>query len=383
MKIIIYWEYFQRYHNARLSALIRLAEKQGHLVLPVSLSEKGHHGHRTERDPFVDSRAIHLAGKQASRPINDPVIVDQFVDLLEKERPDVVSIVGWYGRGTYRILKWAKKNSKKIILLLAGSQHDKRRNPLKEAYKRYFILSKVDAVLCGGKPHVRYASRLGMNKSSIFTGYNAVDNDFWASAGEESRMRSRELADKLGFRPKQFFVTAGRFIPKKNFEALIEQYSYYRAQFCAEPWDLVIVGDGELRPRLEFKITQLGLNNHVHLPGYLSSEELAPYFGLAGAFVLPSSGFEQWGLVVNEAMAAGLPVIVSTVCGCCEDLVVDGETGFSFSPERMDDLALAMEKISGDEAMRDKMASLAAKHIQGYSSDVFATNFLKACKHCK
>jgi 1,2-diacylglycerol 3-alpha-glucosyltransferase len=131
---------------------------------------------------------------------------------------------------------------------------------------------------------------------------------------------------------------------------------------------------------LESRIADLGLKSSVKLPGYLSSEGLSPYLGLAGGFILASSGYEQLGLVVNEAMAAGLPVIVSDICGCCEDLVIKGKTGYSFSPDSMGALSLHMESLSKDPLARDRMANAAVEHIQNYSPEVFARNFMKACR---
>ena len=85
---MIYWEYFQRYHNARLSALIRLAEQRGDSVIPVSLSREGHHGHSAERDLFVDSKAVYLSGDSNVRPIDDPLVIEQLMEVLGRERLD-------------------------------------------------------------------------------------------------------------------------------------------------------------------------------------------------------------------------------------------------------------------------------------------------------
>jgi glycosyltransferase involved in cell wall biosynthesis len=380
MKIVIYWEYFQRYHNARIAALLKFVENTKHTVLPVSLSEAGFHGHRAERDTFVDSHARYLRGDPQARPIDDSLVVNQFINFLEEEQPDVVAIVGWYGMGTRRVVEWAKANSKAVVLMLAGSQHDKKRNWIKEAYKRFCFIPKIGAVICGGIPHVKYARRLGMKADRIFTGYNSVDNNFWGARAAEAKANIGEFSDATGLEPQKYFIAVGRFIEKKNFEALIEQYANYRCNIEGEPWRLVIIGDGELRPELEGKIEELGLSEAVKLPGYFSSDELAPYLGLAGAFILPSSGYEQWGLVVNEAMSAGLPVIVSDICGCCEDLVIEGKTGFSFSPDSIDSLGELMLRLSKNPIAREEMAQAALEHIGKYSPHIFAQNFIAACE---
>jgi 1,2-diacylglycerol 3-alpha-glucosyltransferase len=95
--------------------------------------------------------------------------------------------------------------------------------------------------------------------------------------------------------------------------------------------DLVVCGDGDLRPRLHALARELGLEQRVHWPGFVQYPDLPVYYALADAFILAST-IEPWGLVVNEAMACGLPVLVSDRCGCAPDLVPEGQNGFTFKP---------------------------------------------------
>ena len=87
------------------------------------------------------------------------------------------------------------------------------------------------------------------------------------------------------------------------------------------------------------------MERHVHLPGFKQYGELPAFFGLAQAFVHASTT-EQWGLVVNEAMASGLPVLISDRCGCAMDLVAENKNGFTFPPENVETLAQLMLKVS-------------------------------------
>src|SRR5262249_41623475 len=119
----------------------------------------------------------------------------------------------------------------------------------------------------------------------------------------------------------------------------------YRWIAGAEAWSLVVIGDGALRDRLLELRAELGLESHVLFPGSMRYEALPAYYGLASAFVHASTT-EQWGLVVNEAMAAGLPVLVSDRCGCAPDLVTDGFNGWRFYPENEASIAQAMARIA-------------------------------------
>jgi glycosyltransferase involved in cell wall biosynthesis len=118
------------------------------------------------------------------------------------------------------------------------------------------------------------------------------------------------------------------------------------------PWGLVVLGDGPLKADLCHLISDLRLNDNVHLPGFKPYDELPVYYALANAFVHASTS-EQWGLVVNEAIASGLPVIVSNRCGCAPELV--NGNGFTFDPASDDELAtrlLEMASLSDQERKR-------------------------------
>ena len=111
----------------------------------------------------------------------------------------------------------------------------------------------------------------------------------------------------------------------------------------------MLLGDGPLRETLNSQLSTLNLHEHVHLPGFKPYDELPVYYALAKAFVHASTT-EQWGLVVNEAIASGLPVIVSNRCGCVPELV--NGNGFTFDPTNEHELAarlLEMASLSDEE----------------------------------
>ncbi|PYJ57008.1 MAG: hypothetical protein DME82_03490 [Verrucomicrobia bacterium] len=157
--------------------------------------------------------------------------------------------------------------------------------------------------------------------------------------------------------PENYFLASARFIPKKNLLRLVQAYAEYRRASDVEtsqgagnpPWDLVLLGDGPLRETLNTQLSTLNLQAHVHLPGFKQYDELPVYYALAKAFVHASTT-EQWGLVVNEAVASGLPVIVSNRCGCVPELV--NGNGFTFDPfdeQELVERLSQMASLSDDE----------------------------------
>ena len=125
-------------------------------------------------------------------------------------------------------------------------------------------------------------------------------------------------------------------------------------------------------------ISDLALADHVLLPGFKQYNELPAYYGLASAFVHASTT-EQWGLVVNEAMASGLPVLVSDRCGCATDLVQEGRNGFTFDPGNVEQLAQFMFEISAFQPLKlSAFGDISRQIISGFDVAAFGRGLLQA-----
>ena len=240
----------------------------------------------------------------------------------------------------------------------------------KEKIKK-FLISKYQAALVGGNPHKRYLIKLGMPTDAIFLGYDVVGNEVFYPD------QIKSLPSPLN---KPFFLAINRFVHKKNLPFLLSAYADYRKLVGDQSWDLVLCGDGELRVQLEQQITNQTIQDYVHLPGFLQQQELLPYFAHASCFI-HASVQEQWGLVVNEAMASGLPVLVSNRCGCYEDLIIEGVNGFGFDPENVQQLTDLMLKISSEKIDLQTMGNAALEHIQQFSPDYFAQGLIQAVNY--
>jgi 1,2-diacylglycerol 3-alpha-glucosyltransferase len=275
---------------------------------------------------------------------------------LEQTNPDVVAVNGWNNFGSLIAANCCVCRGIPMVVMSESSRQDEPRTWWKEAIKRP-IVGFYSAALVGGQRHVEYLVELGMPRERVFTGYDVVDNDYFGR-------RTAEIRNKRGL-PENYFLASARFIEKKNLSTLIEAYAEYRRRSSAFAkatvdkeiavkvlWDLVLLGDGPLRETLKSKLSTLNLNEHVHLPGFEPYNELPVYYALAKAFVHASTT-EQWGLVVNEAIASGLPVIVSERCGCMPELVQGN--GFTFDPTNEHELTarlLEMASLSDEERKR-------------------------------
>ena len=231
-----------------------------------------------------------------------------------------------------------------MVVMSESARQDEPRTWWKEMIKRR-IVGLYSAALVGGQHHIDYLVELGMPRERIFTGYDVVDSAYFLRRAEEVRGQKSEVRKKFGL-PENYFLASARFIEKKNLARLIRAYAAYRqkSETSGNPlWDLVLLGEGPLRETLNSQLSTLNLHGHVHLPGFKQYEELPVYYALANVFVHASTS-EQWGLVVNEAIACGLPVIVSERCGCVPELV--GDNGFTFDPINEDELTARLLHVA-------------------------------------
>lgn len=299
---------------------------------------------------------------------------------LNKAQPDVVVLNGYQQPATLAALVWSKLHRKPTVLLSESKEDDAPRKWLSETVKK-FLISTYQSALVGGGKHRDYLVKLGMDGDAIFIGHNIVGNE----AYHPSRLSHLPPPPET---KRLFFLAINRFIHKKNISTILTAYAQYlqrhtqqpREENDAEPWDLVLCGDGELRTQIEMQIESLGLEKNVHLTGFLQPDELLPYFAHASCFVHASTQ-EQWGLVVNEAMAAGLPVIVSRCCGCFDELVVEGVNGFGFDAHQPQELAELMTEVSAPNAELEKMRQAALTHIEQFGPSLFSQSLRKAIQH--
>jgi 1,2-diacylglycerol 3-alpha-glucosyltransferase len=255
---------------------------------------------------------------------------------LDDFSPDAVAVPGWSGRLAFAAMIWCIQNRVPAVLMSESTADDEPRIAWKEWIKRRYV-GMCSAALVGGERNRDYLVQLGMPADKVLLGYDVVDNEYFAQRSAEVRQDASSWRMRLSL-PDRYFLASARFIEKKNLPNLLRAYADYRAAcFDHSPggsfpaWDLVVLGDGERRSQLIALQKQLGLSGSVHFPGFRQYDELPSYYACAEAFIHPSIA-EPWGLVVNEAMAAPLPVLVSNRCGCASTLVKEGENGSTFEP---------------------------------------------------
>lgn len=367
--IVVLFTNLGPYHMARLTRLHAACRERGWRLTAVELARsEADYAWKTSLSgsPFL---IVSLSSSQLEQtPLSQ--LCQRLWATLTQLQPDGVAIAGYSRPAMLGALAWSRWHQMPTVLMSETTAQDAPRQPWKETLKRSLI-RRYDAALVGGQPQQQYLASLGMPAAAIFTGYNSVGNATFAPTQIASL--PRPVA-------RRYFLVISRFVPKKNLLFLLSAYAAYRAAFGANAWDLVLCGEGELRPQLQRQIAQLTLTESVHLPGFLQQADLLPYLAHAECLV-HASLYEQWGLVVNEAMAAGLPVLVSNRCGCYADLVLEGVTGFGFDPTDQAALASLLHQASTGELDLQRMGQAALQHIQQFSPDGFAQGCLQAAEY--
>jgi glycosyltransferase involved in cell wall biosynthesis len=294
---------------------------------------------------------------------------------LAKLRPDVVCVPGWSSPLALAALQWCARRATPAIVTSDSQYGDERRVWWKEAIKRATVAA-YSAALVAGQSHREYLAMLGMPRERIFQGFDVVDNDHFMRGADAARAAADRTRAALNL-PRHFFLASSRFIPKKNLAGVIRAFAAYRQRSGAAAWDLIILGDGPLRGELESLARELKLTDKVQMPGFKAYDELPAYYGLAGALVHASTT-EQWGLVVNEALAAGAPVLVSDRCGCAAELVAAGKNGYTFDPNDTPALTNLMSQVSAPDCDRAALGAASRQIVAQWGPDAFASGMIKA-----
>jgi 1,2-diacylglycerol 3-alpha-glucosyltransferase len=363
-RIGIVFHRFGPYHIARINALANHFDVVG---IELSSTSKEYKWDKVEGNEIF--KRVTLFNEIDSRDASIELLRGKIYECLEKNPVDALCINGWGDRGGLICLEWCVKRNVRTILMTEEVEATFKRTFVKEWPKKRLV-DLFDSALVGGKPQARYLNKLGMPVDYIKEGYDIVDNNYYIAKTKEARENQQALREKLAL-PNNYFLTSNRFIPKKNLFRLLEAYKSYTIQRPIDIWKLILLGDGELKEELIEKIETLKLQKHVIMPGFLQYGTLPHYYALATVFI-HSSTSEQWGLVVNEAMASSLPVLVSDQCGCAENLVQDGVNGFVFNPFDVEDMAqkiIAITDLNSDQLSRFGLKSL--EIVEQYNPTLF------------
>lgn len=364
-KVVVIWIDWYAYHVARLRGLMSVPSFAGRVRGIELVGGVGVHAGLKFREDLSPDLPIDtlLPGNSWSDAGQLRLSYElwQHLTLLD---PDVVLAPGYYTLPSVAAALWARLHRRRSVLMTESTADDHIRVAWKEWLKSLLIRVLFDSAITGGAPHRQYLTQLGFPSTRTGDFYDVVDNSALAA---RTRTLRAEPARDVGL-PQRYFLYVGRLAPEKNVRGLIEAWLAYRED--RGTWSLVIVGEGPEGSILRELASQSKFANEIHFAGHKSSRDLPMFYAFAGCFVLPSTR-EPWGLVVNEAMASSLPVIVSHRCGCALDLV-DSENGLTFDPAVPGQLTRCLSTIgSVTSERRASMGEHSAARIARFSPENF------------
>jgi 1,2-diacylglycerol 3-alpha-glucosyltransferase len=373
--VAVIWIDWYAYHVGRFRGMQASASLQDRVRGIELVGGVGVHAGLKFREPLPEDVSVETLMPGSSwHEVSKSELSIKLWKYLTQLDPDVVLVPGYYTLPGITAAVWAKLNQRKSVLMTESTADDHQRVWYKEWFKGFLINTLFDWAVTGGKAHVRYLRQLGFVEDRIANFYDVVDNRIYR---DRTALLRNESPSNYGL-PSPYFIYIGRLAPEKNIEGLIAAWLQYRQN--GGTWPLVLVGDGPSSSALRESAAASTYAQDIHFAGQKSSEALPTYYAFAGCFVLPSTR-EPWGLVVNEAMASGLPVIVSDRCGCAEDLVVHGVNGFIFNPFDQGQLAQCLTAI---EALGETGCLAMGKHsssiISGYTSEKFGDEIARLTK---
>jgi glycosyltransferase involved in cell wall biosynthesis len=298
-------------------------------------------------------------------------IIALAMDLF-RNPSDLVVIPGYHRAEHWAMLALCMVLRRKRAVFCDSTQYDQPKVMWKEFAKRLFF-GWCDGFFCYGIRSKEYLMSYGVEESKIYYRCQAAALPHEYDAGA---VLGRYTANPKTNAGSPRFIYVGRLSREKGIDDLLSAFRIVLASMPQAKLD--IVGAGPLKRQLVAQAAELGIENSVTFCGSKSLDEIALQFEKSAALVLPSHS-EPWGLVVNEALSYGCPVVVSNSCGCVPDLVMDNVTGFSFDAGNVDDLANALMSATRMSANRADVARKCLEVISNYTPERAATQILDGC----
>ena len=340
--VLVIWQRFLPYHVARLGRLNEWLASTGWRLTAVEVAQQDRsYGFPVAEKGSGPFRRITVFPGRSYHELSAGQVHRSVLEVLEQERPDVVFAPATPFPEGMAAVAHRRRSACRLILMDDAWEGSDVRGYLTRFAKR-MIHRGVDGIFAPAPSHRSYFEKIGFPKEGIVYGVDAVDNDFYARQTVNVLESASAWRKRLNL-PEDYFVYVGRLLPRKGLETLIEAYRGYRKKAGPAPWGLVLVGDGPHRGAVEALAKDLP---GVLLTGARFGDECCACYALASAAIVPSLR-DPWALVVNEAMASGLPVLVSRGCGAARTLVREAENGWTFRPGDAEELMVLMRRIAG------------------------------------
>lgn len=372
--VAVIWQRFLPYHSARLKQLHKTLAAKRHQLTAIEVASQDMTYGFPECNNNEVQKIICFPG-QVYQQFSASAIRRKVLETLRQCSPDIVFAPATAFPEGMAALMYRMESGSRVIIMDDAWEMTDRSGSVTRIAKR-LIHRLVDGAFIPAPSHMDYYANLNIPKNRIVCGVDVVDNDYYRVGTDSIRRQGDSERSKLGI-PKHYFLFVGRFMKRKGIDTLLDAYKKYRTLTAEKGWNLVLVGDG---PELETIKERAKDTQGIYFAGRRMEEELLAFYAFTAAFIAPSER-DPWALVVNEAMASGLPVIVSKGCGSSQTLVHESKNGWTFEPGDSGTLARQMEQITALAPERLKaMGNESRIIIAEWSLDRFCHGVMEAIK---
>jgi glycosyltransferase involved in cell wall biosynthesis len=294
-------------------------------------------------------------------------ITPGIVGILEHNRPDVVVVSGWSTFGAQAAIIWCRVRRVPYVLVVESHDYVPRRawrRVVKNLVVPRIVRSAAGVLVTGSLVRASMIARgAGDKQIQIFA--NTIDVADFKSRADALAAKRSELRTFLGIRNHDVAVVCvARLVEDKALDTLIRA-----AAAAGPPVVAVLVGEGAEQQRLEELASHLGVR--VVFTGVVDWNRIIEIYVASDVFALVSR-HETWGVVVNEAAACGLPLVLSDHVGAAHDLLEVGQNGLLVPPDDVSATARALRELAADETMRLRFGQRSRQIMEewGYARSV-------------
>ena len=285
------------------------------------------------------------------------------ITQLKQHDPDVV-ISGELGFRSLLAAIYCKKFKKPLILWITLSEHTETNKKGIRIVLRKYLLKSASALLCNGESGKRYVQSLGIEKPTFKVPYS-------------SDYTIRNEAKKT-FNPIKRILFTGQLIKRKGVLEMIESLEKWALENPTTKIELIVAGDGP--EKVHFNLLENTKNVTVELLGTVPYEELKELYNKVDLYLFPTLA-DEWGVVVNEALSRGLPVIGSLYSQAVEELIQNEKNGWLFHPDQQKEFVKTLNKaINTPDSKLQKMSVKGIEAIQLFTPEKISENVIEAIK---
>ena len=291
---------------------------------------------------------------------------------MKRFQPDAICMTGYHYLASCQVLIYSRLHQIPVTLWTGSHlQSGFVKNALTEPYKK-LIIPRFDSYVTYGTLAREQILHYGARPEKVVVGCNTVDVEWFMQ--RSASIDPRHLRELRKQYPSHNILYVGAFIPRKGVMNLIKAF----ASLNLEDVGLILIGGGEEKRTYERYIQENNVRN-VFLHDFKHKAEIVEYYGLADVFALPSLN-EVWGLVLNEAMACGLPIIASRWAGATHDLVRNGVNGYIVDPYDVNEVVDRLRQLLENNSARRSMGMHSVEMVRDKTTRNLATQIMDAVR---